>query len=894
MGAREQTLVKLTLSAYRDRDGRHPLGTFEAMYNPESIEVSYSADYTPEQYVNDQRQMSRYVRSNPGEVSLELMLDAIGTRSGGSIEAQLAHLRALCFDLDSGTGEPHFLKVQWGNVRWLSDNDAPREFWARMTQLEIDYSIFNRQAAPQRAVARITLAAIQRQQRIPAPGRLGGATPLRGLANRYKPRVQAGEVTPHAPALDIAVEFGQGGTLEQFRLTEVDVQTLINRLPSATLRWTSALNEHDDYDALQADLAQCAPDQPVTIKAAGNVLFEGLIVAREVTVRQGSKRLTLRVAHRVQRLSATHRSRVFAEQSDRQIIQAILKEHGVSVKWVGAHLEMIPASVELKHEQMVQYDCSDWAFVRARLAANGLWLLPQAQVSIGVPKLAIGAQHRLEANKPTSPIEEAMWLSNNRDMPHGVNVSAWNIGEQAMLPPKRGKAAKLGSHALDPASLKTPVDQAATWSLQYGVPLSATECGALANGRLLGQQAMGVQARFTLRGQADYQLGETLEVKGFGKQLDGLGVVTGVVHRFRAEENVWRTTVMLGLEAVREVDAPLVPKAQGLTVGVVDTFKTDPKTDWDRIRVKVPAIDESKPLWARITHLYASQDNGVFFYPEPGDEIVLGFFENDPRFPVMLGAMHNPKNKAPHKLDAKNDVKGMILQDNKNGNQYERRYEWLFDRDKQEVKVNYFNTKTVDGEPKNQFKLSDQDGIMLASQDGDIQLSATFGQGKKNGNVRVTADKDMTIQVHDTITQAVGDPKQADKQIQLAIDAKSTRQVTLRNPQGDIEMQADKQLKVHAKDKVGIQSGEESVTIEADKQIKVSSTKKIELDVSGGDEVVVKAPKVEVEGKDSVTINGSKSTVSLASGKAQIESNKVDINGTTAVDITGKTIDLKN
>ncbi|MCG1054779.1 hypothetical protein KQH49_07335 [Mycetohabitans sp. B5] len=893
MGAREQTLVKLTLSAYRDRDGRHPLGTFEAMYNPESIEVSYSADYTPEQYVNDQRQMSRYVRSNPGEVSLELMLDAIGTRSGGSIEAQLAHLRALCFDLDSGTGEPHFLKVQWGNVRWLSDNDAPREFWARMTQLEIDYSIFNRQAAPQRAVARITLAAIQRQQRTAAPGRPGGATPLRGLANRHMPRVQAGEVTPHAPALDIAVEFGQGGILKQFQLTEVDVQTLTNRLPSATLRWTSALNEHDDYDALQADLAQCAPNQPMTIKAAGNVLFEGLIIAREVTVRQGSKRLTLRVAHRMQRLSTTHRSRVFAEQSDRQIIQAILKEHGVSVKWVGVHLEMIPASVELKHEQMVQYDCSDWAFVRARLAANGLWLLPQAQVSIGVPKLAIRAQHRLEANKPTSPIEEAMWLSNNRDMPHGVNVSAWNIGEQAMLPPKRGKAAKLGSHALDPASLKTLVDQAsaqaATWSLQYGVPLSATECGALANGRLLGQQAMGVQARFTLRGQADYQLGETLEVKGFGKQLDGLGVVTGVVHRFRAEENVWRTTVMLGLEAVREVDAPLVPKAQGLTIGVVDTFKADPKTDWDRIRVKVPAIDESKPLWARVTHLYASQDNGVFFYPEPGDEIVLGFFENDPRFPVMLGAMHNPKNKAPYKLDAKNDVKGMILQDAKNGNQYERRYEWLFDRDKQEVKVNYFNTKTVDGEPKNQFKLSDQDGITLASKDGDIQLSASFGQGKENGNVRMTADKDMTMQVHDTFTQAVGDPKQADKQMQLAIDAKSTRQVTLRNPQGDIEMQTDKQLKVHAKDKAVIQSGEESVTIsDAEKQTTVSSTKKVVLDVShGGESVSVTAPKVEVTGENKVDIKSS-TEVDITGDT------KIVINGKAEVDITGATVNLKN
>ena len=39
--------------------------------------------------------------------------------------------------------------------------------------------------------------------------------------------------------------------------------------------------------------------------------------------------------------------------------------------------------------------------------------------------------------------------------------------------------------------------------------------------------------------------------------------------------------------------------------------------------------------------------NGYFFRPETGDEVVVGFFNNDPRQPVILGAMYSSKNSPP-------------------------------------------------------------------------------------------------------------------------------------------------------------------------------------------------------------------------------------------------------
>ncbi len=62
---------------------------------------------------------------------------------------------------------------------------------------------------------------------------------------------------------------------------------------------------------------------------------------------------------------------------------------------------------------------------------------------------------------------------------------------------------------------------------------------------------------------------------------------------------------------------------------------------------------EDDGIWARIASLDAGIHRGTFFRPEKDDEVVVGFFNDDPRDAVVLGMMHSTQRPAP--LEAAND-----------------------------------------------------------------------------------------------------------------------------------------------------------------------------------------------------------------------------------------------
>jgi uncharacterized protein involved in type VI secretion and phage assembly len=65
-------------------------------------------------------------------------------------------------------------------------------------------------------------------------------------------------------------------------------------------------------------------------------------------------------------------------------------------------------------------------------------------------------------------------------------------------------------------------------------------------------------------------------------------------------------------------------------------------------------------VWARLATFYASKGFGAAFYPEPGDEVVVGFMNDDPRFPVVLGSVYST-GRAPTSTPAeKNDLKELV------------------------------------------------------------------------------------------------------------------------------------------------------------------------------------------------------------------------------------------
>lgn len=537
------------------------------------------------------------------------------------------------------------------------------------------------------------------------------------LPNFHVPTAQNESTT--LPEFEICFGSGKGQVLNGFKPISIELRTAVNEIPSGRVRFRSVPGMHNDYKLLSKDMKICCNGTTVKVSVLSKpnkVLFEGLVVSVGFEVRAGVKELTLKLKHALQSLVVTHRSQVFAKQSDRQIVERLFSEHKIPVT--------IRQGLSVQHEQMVQCVCSDWDFVRARLGASGLWLLPAGKsVKIELPKLANTALHTLSATQSSQGgmlLEEAAWAFTSLVQPKSITVSSWDIAQQKMSPPKQGQAVTLGSKALDAAKL--PALNASAWELTHGVSLESAEQTALVNGRMLAQHAVGVQGRFTIKGRGDVALGQTLGLVDFGDALDGTGIITGVEHRLSASEQTWRTIVSLGLDSVREVDAPMVPGVRGLYAGIVDSFEQDSKTHWNRVRVRVPALGLNGPLWARLASPYASKDSGFCFYPEPEDEVVLGFFEGDPRYPVIVGATHNPKKPAPFAPSQDNPRKGVVLV------QGEQKQEWIFDRKEHAIMV------SVDKD-----KLMLHKGVQIQSDEGDVAVST-------NKNMMFKATEKLTLE----------------------------------------------------------------------------------------------------------------------------------------------------
>jgi uncharacterized protein involved in type VI secretion and phage assembly len=85
---------------------------------------------------------------------------------------------------------------------------------------------------------------------------------------------------------------------------------------------------------------------------------------------------------------------------------------------------------------------------------------------------------------------------------------------------------------------------------------------------------------------------------------------------------------------------------EGLAIGQV-TDVNDPESQ-GRVRLRFPWLDDVLVTdWVPVAGGLAGRDRGIFFMPEVGDELVVGFLHGDFNHPVVLGSMWNGQSAAP-------------------------------------------------------------------------------------------------------------------------------------------------------------------------------------------------------------------------------------------------------
>lgn len=154
MSLLERGLSKLTISGWKDREGKIPLGKMSVMYNPENIQLDYKTQYRTQDTINKAAQSNHYVLSEPAGLNLNLLFDSQMPGNSTPLEAQLAMLKSLCA-VNGGTESPNFLRITWGKMRWENKG----WFAGRASDISINYTLFDRDATPLRATVRLSLVA---------------------------------------------------------------------------------------------------------------------------------------------------------------------------------------------------------------------------------------------------------------------------------------------------------------------------------------------------------------------------------------------------------------------------------------------------------------------------------------------------------------------------------------------------------------------------------------------------------------------------------------------------------------------------------------------------------------------------------------------------------------
>jgi uncharacterized protein involved in type VI secretion and phage assembly len=170
--------------------------------------------------------------------------------------------------------------------------------------------------------------------------------------------------------------------------------------------------------------------------------------------------------------------------------------------------------------------------------------------------------------------------------------------------------------------------------------------------------------------------------------------------------------------------------------------------------LRLPVIDPSdEGTWARVATLDAGDNRGSFFLPEIGDEVVVGFLNNDPRHPIVLGACNSSAKPAPLTAADDNHQKGFVTRSG---------IKWIFDDDKKNVLLETpdGNKIFVSGEDK-AITIEDQNGhkIMLDSSGitlesakdiilkatGSLKAEAATVEIKANGTAEFSASGTTTV-----------------------------------------------------------------------------------------------------------------------------------------------------
>ena len=144
----------------------------------------------------------------------------------------------------------------------------------------------------------------------------------------------------------------------------ISVFNEVNRIPTANLVISDGEAATQDFKLSNENLF--VPGAEIQITAGYHsdeeTLFQGIVIKHSIKVRSSKTLLCVECKDQVVKLTVGRKSKYFTELTDSEVFSEILDTYG---------LEASIEATNQTHQEIVQYNTSDWDFMLSRAQANG-------------------------------------------------------------------------------------------------------------------------------------------------------------------------------------------------------------------------------------------------------------------------------------------------------------------------------------------------------------------------------------------------------------------------------------------------------------------------------------------------------------------------------------------
>ena len=523
-----------------------------------------------------------------------------------------------------------------------------------------------------------------------------------------------------------------------YQLLSLSIMKEINRIPTVKMVLRDGDAASRNFEISNTD--DLVPGKKIIIKIGfdGNnsQVFKGIITRQSIQVKaNGNTQLTVECRDEAVKMTVGRKNKYFENVKDSQLFDDLIGQY--------SGLTSDAQDTAVTNKELVQHHLTDWDFLLLRAEANGMLVnVNDGTIKTFKPDTSIAPV--LQASYGTSIMEFEAEMD-ARNQWKNVKAISWDYANQQLFDADTDEAASFRQHGnISGADLAKTINLD-HYQLHHSGHITEQALQAWVDGAMLRSRLAKIRGRVKITGFSGIKPGDMLKLEGVGDRYKGNAFVTAVKHDIG--NGSWETSIQFGLDpelyelVYKNINDPLTSGLMGgihgLQIGIVVRLATDPDGD-DRILVKIPTIDNNaQGIWSRVACLDAGDDRGTFFRPEIGDEVIVGFINDDPNHAIVLGMLNSSAKKAPLSASDDNHEKG------------------IFTRSKMRVHFHdQTKTITIDTPAGNSIKLDEQgQTIEIKDQNSNkITLSTTGIKLSSQQNIDIEAGVNLSLKAGASLT----------------------------------------------------------------------------------------------------------------------------------------------